>query len=212
MKTVAITGGIGSGKSTICSWLAENGVPVYDSDSRTKSLYDNKLITKIEKAFSQEDNTAISLRLEDGTLDKKKLANIIFNSKEKLELLESIVHPLVLKDFKRWRKSYEGKDWCGFGEVPFVVFESAIVTEKPLFQGIADKIILVEADKDIILQRVQKRDGVDISKIEDRIKNQHFDKNKIDIIIENNSDRKTLIEKTNEVFKSLWASTETKMI
>ena len=98
MKTVAVTGGIGSGKSTVCSILAERGIPVYDSDSSAKRLYvtDDALLDSIEEAFG------CSVRSKGGSADLRKIASLVFSSPEKLRILESIVHPAVLKDFRRW--------------------------------------------------------------------------------------------------------------
>ena len=91
MKTVAVTGGIGSGKSTVCSFLSARGITVYDTDSATKKLYvrDDSLLDSIEEAFG------CSIRLTDGTLDKEKLASIIFDSPDRMRTLEGIVHPAV---------------------------------------------------------------------------------------------------------------------
>lgn len=91
MKTLVVTGGIGSGKSLVCSFLAERGVPVYDSDSRTKALYDNDrvLLEKIREAVGNDVVDA------EGKLDRKKLASVIFADEAKLKALESVVHPAV---------------------------------------------------------------------------------------------------------------------
>lgn len=96
MRTVAVTGGIGSGKSAVCSILAERGIPVYDSDSAAKNLYrkDDTLLDSIEEAFG------CGIRQADGSLDRARLASIAFSAPDKLRQLESIVHPAVLTDFK----------------------------------------------------------------------------------------------------------------
>ena len=93
MKTVAVTGGIGSGKSTVCRLLSSRGIPVYDCDSSAKGLYDREpsLAVSLEKLFG------CSLRNADGSLDRGLLASLIFTSPERLAALESIVHPAVLK-------------------------------------------------------------------------------------------------------------------
>lgn len=98
MRTVAVTGGIGSGKSAVCAILSSRGVPVYDSDSAAKGLYakDDSLLDAIEEAFG------CGIRQADGSLDKARLSSLAFSSPERLRTLESIVHPAVLADFKRW--------------------------------------------------------------------------------------------------------------
>ena len=98
MKTPAIvfvTGGIGSGKSAVCRILSSRGVPVYDSDSMTKSIYDRnpEMVRLLENTFR------LKLVRKDGGFDRAKLSKIIFSSKRALDKLEAIVHPSVLEDF-----------------------------------------------------------------------------------------------------------------
>lgn len=148
MKTVIVTGGIGSGKSAVCAFLQERGIPVYDSDERTKGLYDRQpaLIRQLEQALARP------LRTPDGRLDRPRLAQLIFSSPQARETLESIVYPFVLKDFKRWRSR--------FRKPPFVVLESAVILSKPLFDGLADAVVLVEAPQEVRIRRILQRDGV----------------------------------------------------
>ena len=90
--SVLLTGGIGSGKSAVASYLESKGIPVYDSDSRTKALYDSDpdLVPSLERALG------VSLRKEDGSFDRKALSSVIFSDKKALSKVESIVHPAVL--------------------------------------------------------------------------------------------------------------------
>ena len=99
MKTLIVTGGIGSGKSLVCSYLRDKGIPVYDADSRTKQLYDScpGMVSAIENAFGR------ALRDEAGALDRRALSELVFSDKDNLLLLESIVHPAVYRDFEQWR-------------------------------------------------------------------------------------------------------------
>src|SRR5574344_1857802 len=115
MKTVIITGGIGSGKSSVCKYLASKGVPVYDCDARAKELYDQSpiILKSLEKTLGRD------LRGADGKLDRKLLASIIFNDDKALEMVDSIVHPAVIEDFNRWKET--------FADAPFDVTESALV-------------------------------------------------------------------------------------
>lgn len=194
MKIVFVTGGIGSGKSAVCKFLSKLGVPVYDSDSRTKSLYDldPDLIPSLESALEVD-----SLRQDDGRLDKKKLSSVIFSDKEKLQKLEDIVHPAVLKDFLKFVGDYESSD------VPFVVMESALVLQKPLFDGVADLVVLVDAPLEVRIDRACKRDSAKRESIVERIGNQSIDKSKADIIINNDSDLETLEQRVMEAFRPL---------
>lgn len=194
MKIVFVTGGIGSGKSAVCKMLSKLGVPVYDSDSRTKSLYDTDpdLIPSLESALEVD-----SLRQDDGKLDKRKLSSVIFSDKEKLQKLESIVHPAVLKDFLKFAESYQTSD------VPFVVMESALVLQKPLFDGVADLVVLVDAPLEVRIDRACKRDSAKRESIVERIGNQLIDKSKADVIINNDSDLETLQQRVMDAFRPL---------
>lgn len=153
MKTLVVTGGIGSGKSLVCSFLADMGVPVYDSDSRTKALYDKdqELLERIGKAVGADVTDA------GGKLDRKALASVIFSDESRLEALEKVVHPAVLEDFRKW-KSEIGSSYPEQDEIPFVVFESAIILAKPLFRTIADCTLLVDAPVETRIQRACARD------------------------------------------------------
>ena len=141
MKTVLVTGGIGSGKSAVCAYLASRGVPVYDSDSRTKALYtsDPALLPALESALG------ISLRDASGKFDRHALAAVIFADTDARTTLEKIVYPAVLRDFLSWREACSHAPWCGYGTVPFVVMESAVAAHKAPFDAVFDKIVAVAA-------------------------------------------------------------------
>ena len=147
MKTVIVTGPIGSGKSAVCALLRKRGIPVYDADARTKSLYDTcpGLVTRLEEALGQPLCDA------QGRLDRRLLAAVIFADSAARETVESIVYPLVLADFQAWRSAQEG--------VPFVALESAVILSKPLFDAVADAAVLVTAPEEVRLRRVMDREG-----------------------------------------------------
>ena len=189
MKTVIVTGGIGSGKSAVCAMLREPGIPVYDSDSRTKSLYDKypSLVESLESALGQ------ALKLPDSTLDRKKLAAVIFSDSSAREKVEAVVYPFVLKDFKRWRSRY--------GKAPFVVLESAVILSKPVFDGIADAVVLVDAPLELRLQRISLRDGSSMDAALERVKAQEeVPRDKVTEVIVNNSSPERLKAETERVF------------
>ena len=156
MKTVLVTGLIGSGKSALCSILSRRGYPVYDSDSRTKALYEcvPGLKEKIEE----------TLGIPFGEL------GIIFRDAARREALESLVHPLVIEDFRRFALE---------SGAPTVVFESAVACSKPLFRELFDLTVLVRADYPLRLQRNPKAEGRNAIQSEPQ---------EPDYIIENNSD------------------------
>lgn len=200
IHTVVITGGIGSGKSVVCRYLAHNGVPVYDADSAAKELYKDVAFVK-----KMEDRLGVSLIDSEGHFDRIALAKAIFSSDSALKIIENIVHPAVLDDFLRWRKAEEQKEWCGYAGIkPFVVIESAIILQKKIFDGIYDRVVLVDAPVEIRLERAMQRDKSDINSITARMNKQYFDRNTADAVIVNDSDFDDLHKKTDIVFKTLY--------
>lgn len=205
MKTVAVTGGIGGGKSAVCAILKDRGVPVYDSDSAAKRLYalDENLLDSIEEAFG------CSIRLENGALDAPKLASIVFSSPEKLKTLENIVHPAVKRDFLRWKAAQddrfgpEGPSDTFFGNEPFCVIESAIILNKPEFLSLADKVLMVDAPLQVRLQRACSRDGVSQADVIRRMAAQSFDLSKVDLMIRNDGTLDDLRRSVAEVFAGI---------
>jgi len=205
MRTVAVTGGIGSGKSTVCAILSRRGIPVYDSDSAAKNLYemDDSLLDAIEGAFG------CGIRHPDGSFDKEKLAAVAFSSPERLRTLESIVHPAVLNDFKRWnamqsaRFSDDPSSAIFFGKEPFCVLESAIILDKSEFLAVADKIVMVDASLTLRLRRACDRDHAQPEKIIARMAVQHFDLSKVDAFIRNDGTLSRLASETEKVFSRL---------
>lgn len=173
-KIIGLTGGIGSGKSTVAKYLISKEVPVYIADDEARKLMQSKaVINAIVKVFGPE------VLGNDGLLDRKALANIVFNDKEKLALLNGIVHPKVKKHFEAWVEKNKTH--------PFVVKEVAILFET---QGHlqCDKTILVTAPLDVRIERTMKRDHVTKEEVLLRIQNQLPDEEKVklaDYIIQN---------------------------
>lgn len=196
MKTLLVTGGIGSGKSAVCSYLQERGIPVYDSDSAVKRLYceDPVLLPSLEALFGT------GLRLADGSLDRRKLSSILFSDPEALSRLESVVHPAVLRDFMAWRSRQEA---------PFVVMESAIALQKPLFDDVYDAVLLVTAPEPQRIERACRRDGTDPESVRSRMALQHFDPLQADAVVNNDLDQAALRHRTDIALKVLSLQTET---
>jgi len=167
MKAVAITGGIGSGKSYVCRKFASLGIPVYDSDSRAKALYHEVpgLLDRIEDIF--------------GTRDLKELGRMVYADKAKLSRLESLIHPEVYNDFEKFRKAASN--------VPFVLFESAIILDRDYPEGIFDKIIFVTAPEELRVERTVLRDSSTPENVRGIIRNQNISEAdpRIDFIIDN---------------------------
>lgn len=187
MLTVIVTGGIGSGKSAVCALLRKRGIPVYDSDSRVKELYvcRRSLVPRLEKALGSP------LRKADGTLDKARLAALIFSDEAARETLESIVYPILLKDFQRWRSRQKA---------PFVVLESAIILSKPVFDGLADAVVLVEAPEELRIQRTMQRDGLSLEAVQRRISAQDIPMEKVDVTLMNDGTLEDLSAAVERVF------------
>ena len=175
MKTVLLTGPIGSGKSAVSALLRERGIPVYDSDARTKQLYNRRpaLVRRLEQALG------LSLRTPEGKLDRARLAARIFADDAARETLEAIVYPAVLQDFLRWRDKQQ--------EVPFVVLESAVALAKPLFDSAWDVAVLVTAPESLRLQRVMARDGADETAVRARMAAQQIPWDRAQVVLENDS-------------------------
>lgn len=147
-KTViACTGGIGSGKSAVVEAFSALGIPAYDCDSRTKSLYssDQSLAGKVAALLGPE------VLREDGSLDTAAMAQKLFADRGLMQSLEAIVHPAVGADFCRWAQEQSSD---------IVVMESAILLEKPFFDNFADYIITVSAPEEVRIQRVMRRNGL----------------------------------------------------
>jgi dephospho-CoA kinase len=189
---LVITGGIGSGKTVVAGYLSSKGIPVYDCDSRTKALYyENPLLV-----MDIEESLGECVTDQDGTLDRKKLGSLIFSDKSKLAKVEEIVHPMVYEDFVRWREDRAK-------EAPFVVMESAIFLEKPLFHDLADAVLLLEAPGHVRLRRVSNRDKSTQKSVRQRMKAQRYDRKRVDAVIVNNSDIPTLYKRVDRVMEEL---------
>ena len=187
MRTVIVTGGIGSGKSAVCALLGKRGIPVYDSDSRVKELYKSRrsLVPRLEKALG------CPLRQADGTLDKARLSALIFSDGQARENLESIVYPILLKDFQRWRSRQKA---------PFVVLESAIILSKPIFDGLADAVVLVDAPRELRIRRVMERDGVSREQVQRRLEAQDLPLEKVNVTLSNSGSAEELSQAVDHVF------------
>ncbi len=142
---VGITGGIGSGKSLICSIFKALGVPVYDADSRAKKLMttDSILIALIKKEFGE------SSYLTDKSLNRSYISEVTFGNKEKLEKLNSLIHPRVAIDYEKWSDDNT--------EAPYLLREAALLYEVGSYKSI-DKMIVVSAPEEMRISRVRARD------------------------------------------------------
>jgi dephospho-CoA kinase len=192
MIKVGLTGGIGSGKTTVSNFFLDYGIPVYNSDSQGKTLMNTNLELK---------NEIVSLFgksvYDNGILNTNLLSSIVFKDSKKIEQLNNLVHPKVADNFNQWI----GKN----NNQPILVKEAAILIESRAYLNM-DKIILVVSEKSTRINRVSKRDNSDLESIEKRIKLQLTDNEKIkhaDYIIENNSSLEHLKLEVIKVIKKL---------
>ena len=173
MKIIGLTGGIGSGKSTVLELFKFLGVKTYSADESAKKLVntDPYLINLIKSSFGENI-------YDKGQLNSKKLSDIVFEDKEKLKLLNSIIHPAVAKDFKLFLNS---------NNEDYIVKEAAIIFETKS-ENNYDKIILIQSPLEIRIERVINRDNISREEVMKRINNQ-LDENliidKCDYVISN---------------------------
>lgn len=160
MIKVGICGGIGGGKSTVCSLLADKGVPVYDSDSRAKALMNTspEIVDAVKAAFGERS-------YRDGMLDRAYLASKVFGDEAALARLDAIVHPAVRRDFE---------EWAAEQQADYVVLESAILFESG-FDACVDASVAVLAPHSLRLERAMQRDGAVRERILERMAAQMSD-------------------------------------
>jgi dephospho-CoA kinase len=155
---IGITGGIGSGKTTLSELLRSHGYPVYDTDKEAKKLQDEDIDLVSQTKLLLGDEI-----YKTGKLDRITAATLVFQKPELLQQLMAIVHPVVKKDFLKWSASFDVNG--------LVFIESAVLFEGR-FNELTDKIILVTASETIRIERVMKRDGLTREQVIARIKNQ----------------------------------------
>ena len=174
MTEVGLTGNIGSGKTTVCRIFESLGIPVFYSDLEAKKLYlrenvKQKIRTEFgEKVFNNQ-----------GEVDFKMLATVIFSNKESLEFINNLIHPLVFENYRNWVEQNSRSS--------YLIHESAILFEHQLEKRF-DKTIVIYSPQELRVQRVIKRDSIQESEVLKRISNQMKDEDKnrlADLLITN---------------------------
>lgn len=191
MIKVGLTGGIGSGKTTVCRLFEEKGIPVYYADPRAKYLmtYDAELKQAIKSQFGD------SVYHRNGRLNRMALADIIFADKSKLAIINGLVHPAVANDSESWFVSQDS---------PYAIKEAALMIESGSHEQL-DILVVVTADADERIARVMRRDRVDAKSVLARMNNQLSDADRLayaDYVIDNN-DRKLLQEQVDALHLEL---------
>ena len=157
MKKIGITGSIGSGKTYVSKVFEYLGIPVFNADNEAKKIMSCSfdLINSIKNEFGDDIYDKYSL-------NKRKLASIVFSDSKKLKKLNSLVHPFVKQEFL---------NWCKKQRSPYVIKEAAILFESNSYKEL-DSVICISAPKNLRIERVKARDGFKDYEINNRIKNQ----------------------------------------
>ncbi len=174
MLKIGLTGGIGSGKTTVAKVFEVLGIPVYYADDAAKRLMNEDEVLQ-QKIISDFGEAAYA----DGKLNRQHISSLVFNNKEKLELLNSLVHPATIADAAVWFSKQKS---------PYVIKEAALLFESGTAAGL-DFVIGVTAPETIRMKRVMDRDGVTAAEVKKRMQNQMEEPIKMrlcDFVIHNN--------------------------
>jgi dephospho-CoA kinase len=157
MLKVGLTGGMGSGKSTVAQIFEVMGVPVYYADAEAKKIMSShpKLIQEIKQLFGQDAYT-------NGQLNRSLIAEKVFKQKDLLNQLNALVHPYTIA---------HAKEWMNQQTAPYAIKEAALIFESGI-QGEFDVIIGVSAPHALRVQRTMKRDGIGYDQVMDRLQHQ----------------------------------------
>lgn len=190
MMRVGLTGGIGSGKSTVAGYFRDLGIPVYDSDTRARQLMEGQ--PSLRKDIEALLGPGAYL---DGRLNRPYIAERVFGNPTLLAALNALVHPVVRRDFQQWSQQQHA---------PYVLQEAAVLFENGGYRQL-DRTILVTAPETTRLRRVMKRDQASREAVQARMKNQWDDLKKIplaDFVIEN-SRREKARSQAREIHRKL---------
>lgn len=192
MLKVGITGGIGSGKTTICKIFESLNIPIYYADDRAKNLMvnDRKLVEGIKDLFGE------NAYLENGSLNRERIGSIVFSDKEMLAKLNALVHPAVRLDGENWFQEQAGK--------PYALKEAALHFESGGYK-LMDKMITVFAPEVMRIERVMQRDNTTAEAVKARIDKQLPDSNKVELadFVIYNDGTQSLIKQVMNVHQAL---------
>ncbi len=161
---LGITGGIGSGKTSVCRVFNVLGIPVFSADPEAREIMDNDINIK------NEINTIVGKDIyPEGRLDRMELASLIFNNKKLLEKVNSLVHPVVFDNFIRWTEKQTA---------PYVIMEAAILLESGGYK-LVDRVATIVAPVEERISRVTQRNMLNRDQVMERIKNQMTDEERI---------------------------------
>ncbi|MDX9928302.1 MAG: dephospho-CoA kinase [Bacteroidales bacterium] len=189
---VGVTGGIGSGKSSVCRMFSTLGIPVFDADLEARKIIDGD--QDVLKELSEIAGLDL---LASGVLDRRLLASLIFNDPVKLEKVNTLIHPLVFDAFE---------SWCLHCRAPYVILDAAILFESGA-DRLVDRTITVIAPRNERIERVVARSGLSPAEVEARVRNQYTQEqlmSRSDFIIDN-SERKMIIPAVLDIHTRLLA-------
>jgi dephospho-CoA kinase len=177
---LGVTGGIGSGKTTVCRIFNVLGVPVFSADSDARVIMDSD-----EAVISQVNSFTGKDMYKGGQLDRIEMARLIFNDRKLLDKINSIIHPIVIGRFLEWEKTEDA---------PYVILEAAILFESGASK-LLDRVLTVTAPVEERIERVVKRNNLTREQVIERINNQSDDQFKISLsnFVINNSDNDMII-------------------
>ena len=195
MKIIGLTGNIGSGKSTVAKTFEELGAKVIDADEIARAAVEpgKPALKELISEFGKE------ILNDDGTLNRKYVADAVFNNEAKREKLNSIIHPRILGEINGYIDKYRDD-----GE-EVVIIEAALLVEKRGLIKIIDKLIVVSVDRETQIERVRTRDNLDRDEIVSRIESQMNNEDKTrhaDYVIDNTES----IESTRNQVEKIWES------
>lgn len=195
MAVIGLTGGIGSGKSTVAARMRRAGVPVIDADRVAREIVEpgSPALVEIERVFGAE------VIATDGSLRRKALGAIVFSDPEKLATLNRITHPAILRLTQR-----RLADLASAGH-PWAVYEAALILENGLSPGL-DQLVAVVCDPNRQLERVMKRDGLSETDASARIASQTGNERKreaADHVLENDGELEALIVEVDALVERL---------
>ena len=202
VRTLGITGGIGSGKSAVCNELAELGATVFSADQVAKAIMVTHpaVIDEISEAFGEESY------FPDGALNRAYLAKQVFSDEKKVSTINQIVHPRVFEAFQEEKQKAQQQ------QIPLLVHEAALIFESGGYKHL-DAVLVVHAPEETRIQRVMKRDGASRQQVLDRMGHQLPPEEllrRADYVIENDADLETLRQRVRAFYDAYLARTDKK--